>query len=439
MVFMTSSLSAQVMSTNRSVAYSQIAEAEKAEKREKKREEREERIEGRIKAIEGEGLRIGLRMGGTHSWIRDKHYSGATYRLTNLGFNLGITADYELFDRFSLYSELLFAVTADDYIFTTDQNSVYIDDFLAFNVPIMAKYRITNGLYLSAGAQLGFGLTNFSDAYDEVSGSYTDISNAFNLSLAADLQYYITKSLNVNLRYTHGLTSVIERNDYIYPVKPRGLQFGFGYTLFRKLSESDRADNREERENKKLRNSNFSVGFRVSYLNSWVKGLCEGDATEECLSRSGFNIGFAADYKLSDRFGVASELTLKCVLDPFRYESDELDIRVAEYMSFKIPILAKYKLLDRLYLGVGPQLEFSFDNHGSVYYDDDKSYYSESDLVKLFSLSLAADAQYYITKSLNVNLRYTHALTSIIKENDYSDPIKPRGLQFGIGYTLFRK
>jgi hypothetical protein len=70
---------------------------------------------------------------------------------TKTGFHIGGMAEISLNDKFSVQPELLFSTQGTDSEFGDDGiNLSYI------NLPVMAKYYVTEGLSIEAGPQIGF-------------------------------------------------------------------------------------------------------------------------------------------------------------------------------------------------------------------------------------------------------------------------------------------
>ena len=83
------------------------------------------------------------------------------------------------------------------------------------NVPLLAKVRIGN-MALLVGPQLGI-LTGTPAHELSLSGTTVKLSRdtfaAFDFSLGAGLEFTVAKGLFLDLRYTHGLVNVLDKNN----------------------------------------------------------------------------------------------------------------------------------------------------------------------------------------------------------------------------------
>ena len=116
-------------------------------------------------------------------------------------FHLGATAEIEISESFSIQPELLYSGQG----FTDEGDVTGKVDYI--NLPVMAKFYVSDGFSIEAGPQIGF----LASAKSEVDGNSTDIKDAlkstdFALNLGAG--YKLDSGLNFGLRYSMGLTDV---------------------------------------------------------------------------------------------------------------------------------------------------------------------------------------------------------------------------------------
>ncbi len=157
----------------------------------------------------------------------------------NSGFYIGAFTTFELSDKFVLQPELVYSsqgatlkVKETSYWLKTNVNTHYL------NIPVIAKYEVIDGLYVNAGPQFGFLLgdasvrAKWNIAGEKDSSEKGSIDreylNAFDFAIALGLEYEITESINVSLRYNIGLTNTYEDEKS----KSNVLQIGLEYKLF---------------------------------------------------------------------------------------------------------------------------------------------------------------------------------------------------------------
>jgi hypothetical protein len=137
-------------------------------------------------------------------------------------FHLGVTAEIEMSDTFSIQPELLYSGQG----YTADGDVTGKVDYI--NLPVMAKFYVADGISLEAGPQIGF----LASAKADVDGESTDIkdllkSTDFALNLGAG--YKLDSGLNFGLRYSMGLTDVPDGDSDGF--KHSVLQLSVGYNF----------------------------------------------------------------------------------------------------------------------------------------------------------------------------------------------------------------
>ncbi len=111
---------------------------------------------------------------------------------TEAGFYAGVFADFAIDKTVSFQPELLY---------------IHISDFNFINLPLYAKLHITNRLSFMAGPSLN----HFFDFFN----------NKFKVRGDIATSYYISKSLDLQIKFVIGFTEVA----------PNGLFLGAGYTF----------------------------------------------------------------------------------------------------------------------------------------------------------------------------------------------------------------
>tara|TARA_B110000967_G_C18839693_1_gene538670 strand:+ start:820 stop:1446 length:627 start_codon:yes stop_codon:yes gene_type:complete len=161
-------------------------------------------------------------------------------------FHIGITAEFEISDTFSIQPELVYSLQGTSIITEARPlklEVLYKTNFI--NLPIMAKYYVSEGISLEAGPQIGFlinaevetDITNSTDSSENISitidskDNYKSIDFGFNVGVG----YKLESGLNFTLRYNLGLSNLSDTgnenvtNDSEW--KNRVLQLSVGYTF----------------------------------------------------------------------------------------------------------------------------------------------------------------------------------------------------------------
>ena len=174
--------------------------------------------------------------------ITDSNIDGRT------SFHLGITAEFEMSDTFSIQSELLYSAQgatedAGETIGTTVYNDDYKFKLNYLQIPVMAKFYVSEGLSLEVGPQIGFLLSaDVENDYSTIdngtvldSGSieidYKDFMKSVDFGLNFGLGYKLDSGLNFGLRYNLGLNDVYDVDGSNAEIKNRVLQLSVGYNF----------------------------------------------------------------------------------------------------------------------------------------------------------------------------------------------------------------
>lgn len=168
------------------------------------------------------------------------------------GFHLGALAEFELSEKFSLHPELLYSMEGGNSSFGFQREGFALSGnekakLGYLNLPVMAKYFVTNGLSLEAGPQLGYLLsaevdfeytsTIMGEVFtDSGTQDLIDEADRFALGLNFGLGYKLNNNLFVQARYHLGLTSIMEDDPSedepvvnLNEIKNKGFQFSLGY------------------------------------------------------------------------------------------------------------------------------------------------------------------------------------------------------------------
>ncbi|CAA9200784.1 hypothetical protein FLA105534_03250 [Flavobacterium bizetiae] len=140
-----------------------------------------------------------------------------------VGFQVGGFAEIKLTDKFAIQPEVLFSTQGakfDDIEGDSKTKLNYI------NVPVLAKYFITEAFSVEAGPQIGFLVSAKSDGED-IKDFTKSVDFGFNLGAG----YNFTENLSVGLRYTLGLSPVNDNGDDFedYTVRNGNFALAVGY------------------------------------------------------------------------------------------------------------------------------------------------------------------------------------------------------------------
>jgi len=134
---------------------------------------------------------------------------------SKVGFQVGGFAEIKVSDKFAIQPELVFSTLGakvdeahlgipDKYTFT----SAYL------NIPLLAKYYITDEFSLEAGPQIGF-LMSAKDKAEGASDDVKDYYESIDFGLNFGAGYDVSKNINLGVRYSLGLSNIrIVSGDY---------------------------------------------------------------------------------------------------------------------------------------------------------------------------------------------------------------------------------
>ncbi|WP_333876419.1 porin family protein [Flavobacterium sp.] len=158
-------------------------------------------------------------------------------------------------------------------------------------------------------------------------------------------------------------------------------------------------------QDKKGGSSDMKFGVKAGYINSNFTGDYDSDAT------SGFYVGGLVDFSISEKFHVQPELL---------YSMEGAKDAALNFV--RIPVMAKYYVMEGLNLQAGPQ--FGFVAGG----DDIK------DNVKSLDYGLGIGAGYELESGLFFDARYNLGLANI-SDSDGVDA-NTTSFQVGLGYRF---
>lgn len=183
------------------------------------------------------GVKAGLNLPTITGDDTDNLSSFATY-------HAGVVAEIEVSDQFSVQPECMFSCQGAEYTDSEDDEILYDGKFLFayINVPVMAKFEVTEGLNLEAGPQLGF-LIEATDEFesDSFSGEEDikeDIKGT-DVSLNFGASYDFPNGIFVGARYNLGLTDINDFEGTDAKNQNAVFQFSVGYLFGKKANKED--------------------------------------------------------------------------------------------------------------------------------------------------------------------------------------------------------
>jgi hypothetical protein len=163
-----------------------------------------------------------------------------------LGIQFGGFLEYKISEKFGLQPELLLSTQGTTTTFENSSSNSKVN-LTYLNLPIMAKYYLTDKINFEAGPQIGFLLlakqeiNSTSSYYDSNNNlitwnsNYVDKSkhqfNTIDLGFNLGANYKVTKDLAANLRYSIGLTNINNPSYTDHIDKNRVLSLAICYKL----------------------------------------------------------------------------------------------------------------------------------------------------------------------------------------------------------------
>jgi opacity protein-like surface antigen len=117
-------------------------------------------------------------------------------------YHAGILMEFSLFDNLAIQPELLYSTVGASYdsAFTEFKNELgYI------SIPVLAKFNLSESLFLEAGPQGSFLLNKKDEVFDDY--------NKFDFSVNAGIGVNLTKNLFATARYNIGVTEIARDAD----------------------------------------------------------------------------------------------------------------------------------------------------------------------------------------------------------------------------------
>lgn len=146
-------------------------------------------------------------------------------------FHGGVYGNYMFSDLWGVQAELLYSGQGAE-----DEDNSDIEYQLSYlNLPILAKYYVTEAFSIELGPQFGFLLDSDTDVDDDSEIDTDDLYKDFDFSVAAGLNYELEMGLNFGARYNFGVTDNADSEAFFGndAVRNSVMQVSVGYTFSR--------------------------------------------------------------------------------------------------------------------------------------------------------------------------------------------------------------
>jgi opacity protein-like surface antigen len=125
-----------------------------------------------------------------------------------IGFNVGGFAEIKVSDKFSVQPELLYSTQGAKSEESFEGETIESEWNLSYlNIPIMAKYYVSEKFSLEAGPQIGF-LLGSKVKVESIEVDFKDNTESIDFGLNIGSAYDFTENLFAGLRYNIGLSNV---------------------------------------------------------------------------------------------------------------------------------------------------------------------------------------------------------------------------------------
>lgn len=158
------------------------------------------------------GLKAGVNLASLE--IDDDSQSNPLNTNSKTGFHGGVFVNLPLGGIFAVQPEVVFSTqgskVSGSVVVPPSTTVPFRDewDFYYLNVPVMLQAKLTSGLFLEAGPQVGFLLKAENDAGDDLK----DEMKKTDFGAGAGIGYLSRIGLGINARYTMGFSNILEDN-----------------------------------------------------------------------------------------------------------------------------------------------------------------------------------------------------------------------------------
>lgn len=155
----------------------------------------------------------------------------------------------------------------------------------------------------------------------------------------------------------------------------------------------------------------IQFGVKAGLNMSKISGAKGADG-KDLDGKTGFYFGGVATKAINEKFAVQAELL---------YSMEGADKAKLDYL--RIPVMAKYSVMDKLAVMAGPSIAFKMGDEEST-----KN-------TKSMDFGLGFGLSYDITSNIFVDARYNVGLSDI-KDSGAGDSLKNNNFQVGVGYKF---
>lgn len=152
---------------------------------------------------------------GAKAGLNMSNFTGDSETDAKIGFHVGVFAEIGITDKFAVQPELLYSALG-----AKDDNANYDSNYLL--VPIMAKFYATEQFSLEVGPQVGFLMSAKYDGED-----IKDLYNSTDFGLNFGAGYNVSENINIGVRYSLGLSNVVDVPGA--DVKTSNIALGLGF------------------------------------------------------------------------------------------------------------------------------------------------------------------------------------------------------------------
>jgi len=197
---------------------------------------------------------------------------------------------------------------------------------------------------------------------------------------------------------------------------------------------------------------NFGVIGGLNYAN------IRGDRAESINNswRIAYHFGAFSNIPLSDKIALEPRILFSSKgygdeinFEQFIINSDlpisQSRIKFANRNNYlSIPVLFKYKLIDKISLDLGPEISFLLSSKEVVTKVDREGFYMKGDVPQEGSGNFFLDygamvgVTYYFTTNASIQLNYFHGLSNLARKNELIDYTENNSVvQLSLGYLIF--
>jgi hypothetical protein len=167
------------------------------------------------------GIKFGLN-------ISNVNHSNENNFTNLLDFNSGVVARFKISDKFLLNTEVLASTKGFNSLLIPQGTIANRLTYLSF--PVLIHYCATDKIYFQSGPEFNF-LTKAKMKNSAVDASVTKDYNRFDFSIAGGVGFKILKVLNLETRYSFGLSEINKDANNIGSLKNRTFQINLIYLL----------------------------------------------------------------------------------------------------------------------------------------------------------------------------------------------------------------